>query len=286
MKILVFGAYGMAGHMVAAYLNEHGENVIGFARQDSPVCNTWIGDAMNAIEVEAAIRWSGADVVVNCIGVLNRAVDNDMARGIYLNGFFPHLLENLCRKHGKYFIHISTDCVFNGKKGAYTETDQPDEISAYGRTKTLGEILENSKDALVFRTSIVGPELKENGVGLFEWFMKQKGSVDGYRKVLWSGVTTLELAKAIRVAAHSYLYGIYNLVNNEDISKYELLCLFNKYFRQNELIINPVDNPTSNKTLRCTRTDFHYEVSSYEEMLSEMFLWMEEHSKLYERYGR
>lgn len=286
MKFLIFGAHGMAGHMVAAYLKEHGEDVIGFARQKSPVCNTWVGDALDKTQVEAAVRWSKADVVVNCIGVLNRAVDRDMANGIYLNSFFPHMLEALCRKEGKYFIHISTDCVFSGKKGDYTELDQPDEVSPYGRTKTLGEVLDEPRDALVFRTSIVGPELKKDGVGLFHWFMNQQGRVDGYRQVLWSGVTTLELAKAVRVAAHSYLYGIYNLVNNNYISKYELLGLFNKYFCNGRLEINPVDIPVSNKTLKCTRHDFHHSVPTYELMLEELSLWVARHNDWYSQYAR
>ena len=276
----------MAGHVIAAYLKEHGEDVIGFARQNSPVCNTWVGDALDKSQVGAAILWSKADVVVNCIGVLNRAVDRDMANGIYLNSFFPHMLEILCREQGKYFIHISTDCVFSGKTGGYVESAQPDEITPYGRSKALGEILDESRDALVFRTSIIGPELKENGVGLFHWFMTQTGMVNGYRQVFWSGVTTLELAKAIRAAAHSYIYGIYNLVNNEDIAKYDLLCLFNKYFRRDKLEIIPVDIPISKKTLRCTRKDFYYSVPSYEIMMEELSLWIERHIDLYEQYTR
>src|SRR5690606_24943808 len=118
---------------------------------------------------------------------------------------------------GSKLIHISTDCVFSGNRGAYTEDDFCDANDTYGRSKALGE-LNNDRD-LTIRTSIIGPELKTNGEGLLHWFLNQSTPVNGFTEAYWGGVTTLELAKAIKTALMSDLKGIVNLTNGESISK-------------------------------------------------------------------
>ena len=114
--------------------------------------------------------------------------------------------------------------------------------------------------------------------------MKQEGPIRGFTKAMWTGVTTLTLAKAMEVAIEQNLAGIYNLVNNESISKYDLLKLFNKYFRNNQVKISKFDGFISDKSLVRTRTDFNFEVPSYEQMVKEMYEWVLEHKHLYEDY--
>ena len=169
MKYLILGVNGMAGHMVAQYLLEQKHDVTGFAKKESAICKTIIGDACRKDELLDAITADDFDVVVNCIGVLNTAVDKKLSDGIYLNSVFPHFLAEKLENTKSKLIHISTDCVFEGTKGKYTEEDLPDATSYYGRSKALGEVCDNRN--LTIRTSIIGPELKENGIGLFHWFM-------------------------------------------------------------------------------------------------------------------
>ena len=282
MKYLILGSRGMAGHMIAQYLKEHRHEVVGFAREQSPICETVLGNALSKDELERAILSCHPNVVVNCIGVLNKAVDDNLMNGIFLNSYLPHFAADCCERINAKFIHISTDCVFSGKAAGYVESDIPDEHSYYGRTKLLGEIV--SGRHLSFRTSIIGPELKENGVGLFNWFMHEEGSVNGFAHAMWSGVTTLEMGRAIEAAVEQNLSGLYFLSNNEMISKYDLLCLFNEYCRDERVSIKRVDLPIVNKTLICTRTDFNYKVPTYRKMVEDMSEWIKKHAGLYKQY--
>jgi len=282
MNFLIVGVNGMAGHMIALYLSEKGHAVTGFARKENSFCGTIIGDALDRNSVKQAVLSQKFDVVVNCIGVLNKEVDKDPANGIYLNSVLPHELSEYCKMSGSKLIHLSSDCVFSGKKGKYVETDIPDEISYYGRTKYLGEV--TNDHTLTFRTSIVGPEIKTAGVGLFNWFMHQTREINGYSNVIWSGVTTLELAKAIDAAAKQKATGLYHLSNNQVISKRDLLYLFNLYCRQNKVHIHSVDTPVSDKSLLCTRNDFKFVIPDYETMIIEMAKWIENHKALYVQY--
>lgn len=272
----------MAGHMIAQYLTEQGHEVTGFAKNNSGFRNTIIGDALNKNEVRKALNSDNYDYVINGVGVLNQFVDANLANGIYLNSVFPHFLADCIKESKAKLIHISTDCVFEGTKGHYTEKDLPDATSYYGRSKALGEVIEQKN--LTIRTSIVGPELKEDGIGLFHWFMKQSGTVGGYEKVIWSGVTTLQLAKAIEQDIEKRKTGLYHLVNNQDISKYELLALFNQYCRKNPIVIRPNKEVVSDKTLVNSDKEEVFHVPNYEQMIKEMAVWMQSHEELYWKY--
>lgn len=127
---------------------------------------------------------------------------------------------------------------------------------------------------LTVRTSIIGPELKENGIGLFHWFMKQKGEIKGYANVFWNGVTTLELAKAIDHLIPAGATGLYHLCTPGRISKYELLQLFKETLQKDDVTITPSLTPVHDKTLVHTRNDVHFHVQDYKSMLSEMVEWM------------
>lgn len=283
MKILVLGCNGMAGHLISLYFKERGHEVVGFARSVSKLLDTTIvGDASDAFFIKNILDEGMYDAVINCIGLLNQNAEKNKAMAVYLNGYLPHYLVECTRNTKTRVIHMSTDCVFAGNSGPYYENSFPDGSTFYDRSKAIGEF-SNEKD-LTFRNSIVGPDIKETGIGLFNWFMKQNGTIDGFTEAIWTGVTTLTLAKAMEESLRENLTGIYNLVNNKSISKFELCTLFNKYFRNSELVVNPNGNLKLDKSLRCTRSDFSFVVPSYEQQIKEMREWIDLHPALYPHY--
>ncbi|MFL0268896.1 SDR family oxidoreductase [Candidatus Clostridium radicumherbarum] len=282
MKFLILGATGMAGHTISIYLHEQGHDVTTFSRDPFLYCNNITGDAMDKAFITSMLKKVDYDVVINCIGVLNQECDRAPSKAVYLNSYLPHLIADLLNETKSKLIHMSTDCVFSGKDGTYNEDSFPDGDSLYDRTKALGEIKDNKN--LTFRNSIVGPDMKENGIGLFNWFMKQNGNINGYSKAIWTGVTTLSLAKAMERAALENLKGIYNLVNNENISKFDLLGLFNQHLRDGNIIISPSDAVNLNKSLVNNRKGFSFKVPSYEQMVIEMKEWIYNHKELYPHY--
>lgn len=275
MKILVLGAGGMAGHVLAIRLTELGHVVEGFARRKLPFCETITGDAMTADLPEIVKHY---DVVINCIGVLNKAVDAEPHKGVWLNSYLPHLLA----VHAKRVIHLSTDCVFSGHDGGdYIENSFKSANTLYGRSKALGEL--NDDNNLTIRTSIIGPDINENGVGLFNWFMKQSGTINGYTGAIWSGITTIVLANAIHSSLEQNLTGIYHFTNGEKISKFELLKLFNE-LREKPVEVKPLDIVNEDRSFVCTRFDFNFLVPSYVEMVQYMGRWIRIHEEFYSHY--
>ncbi len=279
MKILVLGATGMAGHTVALYFKEKGYDVVSYSRTPFLYCDNIIGDVFETEKFKSVLVGENFDVVINCIGILNQDAENYPSKAVYLNSYLPHLIADTLKDRKTKLIHMSTDCVFAGNSGPYFENSFCDGKTFYDRTKALGEV--NDPKNLTFRNSIIGPDMNQNGIGLFNWFMKQKGSINGYTGAIWTGVTTLTLAKAMEKALEQDLCGIYNLVNNESISKYDLLHLFNNHFLDDQVIINKEENFKLDKSLRNTRKDFLFEIPSYEKMILEMKDWVKEHSSLY-----
>lgn len=281
MKFLVLGAGGMAGHTIAIYLSEQGEYVEGVAMSDLSFCKTYIMDVTNFNELEKLIKSNSYDVVINCIGILNQNAENNKAQAILLNSYLPHFLAKITEDTNTRIFQMSTDCVFSGKRGNYTEFDYTDGETYYDRTKALGEL--NDKKNLTFRNSIIGPDINLDGIGLLNWFMKQDEEVSGFEKSIWTGVTTLTLAKAMHVASHEDIVGLYNLVNNKITNKYELLTLFNKYSNKN-IKINKVEGIMQDKSLYRTRNDFSFIVPAYDMQIKEMFDWISLHKDLYRHY--
>jgi dTDP-4-dehydrorhamnose reductase len=282
MKVLVLGATGMAGHTISIYFKEAGYDVTAFSRSKFGYCNNIIGDITNFDLVKSVIEEGNYNAVVNAIGILNQDAEDNKSMAVLLNSYLPHYLSDITKEMETKIINISTDCVFSGKTGGYTETSFRDGETFYDRTKALGEI-ENCKD-LTFRNSIIGPDLNKNGIGLFNWFMKQEGQINGFTKAIWTGVTTLTLAKAMDRALLENLTGLYNLVNNETISKFELLKLFNKHIKNETILIVPSEKVSVNKSLVNNRHDFSFMVPSYEDMVIEMKEWIENHKELYPHY--
>ncbi len=275
MKILVLGKNGMLGHVVYNYFKEQENEVYGTVYNSDGL----VYDAFNNQEkLEDIIKSIKPDVVINCIGILNKAAEDNKTLAVKVNSLLPHYIDNLSSEYNFKFIHVSTDCVFDGKKGKYNEESYPDAISFYGRSKALGEI--NNNRNLTLRTSIVGPDNNPNGIGLFEWFITQNNPISGYSKVIWTGVTTIELAKCMEKAIANNLTGLHHVVNNDFISKYDLLKLFAKYFNK-DIEINENNNVISEKTLIKTEKSFDFKIPTYEKMIEEMKIWVQDHKELY-----
>lgn len=282
MKVLVLGSIGMAGHTITLYFKERGYDVTAFSMSPFPNCNNIIGNAFETETFQRMLLEGEYDVVINCIGLLNQVAETNPSKAVYLNSYLPHLIKDTLKETKTKLIHMSTDCVFAGNTGPYFEASLRDGSTFYDRTKALGEV-EDDKN-LTFRNSIIGPDMNQDGIGLFNWFMKQDGKINGYTGALWTGVTTLTLAKAMEQAVKEDLCGLYNLVNNESISKYDLISLFNKIVRNNKLVVEPNDKLQLDKSLRNTRTDFSFVVPTYEQMVIEMNEWMITHKEFYPHY--
>lgn len=283
MKVLVLGANGMAGHTIAIYFKERGYDVTGYSMSPFPYCDNIIGNAFEINEFKSMIVEGKYDLIINCIGMLNQTAENNQAQAVYLNSYLPHFIADVTGNNMQTkLIHMSTDCVFAGNTGPYYEDSLPDGRTFYDRSKAMGEVVDNKN--LTFRNSIIGPDMNVEGIGLFNWFMKQTGTINGFTEALWTGVTTLTLAKAMEIASQENLTGLYNLVNNESISKYDLLVLFNKHIKEEGINIIPSNSLNLDKTLKSRRNDFSFVVPSYEQQIVEMKDWIFSHKNLYPHY--
>lgn len=284
-KILIIGATGMAGHMIYKHLQEKNEFDLSTACYRNKIDEkSYILDVREEKEVSGLIRYIKPDYVINCVGVLIKGSKDSIENAIYINAYFPHMLERLLINTKAKLIHISTDCVFSGEKGQYADNDPKDALDTYGMTKNLGEVV-NSKD-ITLRTSIIGPEIKNNGEGLFHWIysQKQKDSIQGYEKSIWSGITTHELAKAIYSLLNTDISGLIQLSNNEPITKHDLLCIINDTFNLG-IQINKVDGPIIDKSIISSKLpDFRYVVPTYANMMHELKMFMIRNKELYTQY--
>ncbi|WP_154334940.1 SDR family oxidoreductase [Eggerthella guodeyinii] len=281
IRFLVLGASGMAGHLIATYLLERGYDVTGFCRRSAPKIYCIEGDAYNVEQLRTIVEEGSFDVLVNAVGILNQDAEERKERAAYLNAYLPHALAALTEGTPTRLFHMSTDCVFRGNTGPYTENSSPDGKTFYDRSKALGEI-DDGKN-LTFRNSIVGPDTNPEGIGLLNWFMRQNGPIKGFSNVLWTGLTTLELAKAMESAAMEDASGLVNMVPSVSISKCELLQLFNRYFR-GSVSVEPVDEPVLDKTLVRTRRTCSFEPASYDQQIAELAAWTRSHAELYPHY--
>ncbi|MWC28645.1 dTDP-4-dehydrorhamnose reductase family protein [Paenibacillus sp. MMS18-CY102] len=273
MKLLVIGGNGMAGHMIVRYFQDRSNLQVAYTtrRADDP-SGIWL-DAADYGQVQAVIQQEQPDIIINAVGVLNESAERTPLAAFQVNAWLPHWLRHLADAIGARVIHISSDCVFSGDRGSYTEYDAPEGTSMYARTKAMGE----SRDPrhLTIRTSIIGPDPKEDGIGLLQWFLKQKGEIRGYASVYWNGVTTLELAKAIAYAiSHPEIGGLVQLTAPETVSKLELLRLFQQAFGHEGVTIVPAADPVIDRTLLATRPDWGHQAAPYREMLAELADWM------------
>jgi dTDP-4-dehydrorhamnose reductase len=235
MRVLVLGAAGMLGHTLVDILaGRTGLDVVGTVRDPAPLAAHRTGttpvtihpgiDVARPGTLEAVLDDVRPDVIVNAIGIVKQVpAGADPVATIEINALLPHRLARLAAAQNARLIHVSTDCVFSGRGGGYTEDDAPDPVDLYGRTKLLGEVIDG--DALTIRTSLVGHELATRH-GLVDWFLAQTGTVPGYSRAVFSGLPTVELARVIadEVLPRPALRGLIH-VGAAPIAKLDLLAL-------------------------------------------------------------
>lgn len=252
----------MLGHTLFRYLSEDARLDVYATVRSAKELSRWLPtdwmkkvrsdvDLLNSDSLTKVFSDLSPDFVVNCVGVIKQVPKaQDPLETITTNALLPHRIALLCGATGSRLIHISTDCVFDGEKGGYLEGDVSNAYDLYGRTKLLGEVA--YPHCVTLRTSIIGHELKGN-YGLVEWFLSQDKKVRGFRKVIYSGFPTVELARIIRdyVIPNSEMKGLYH-VSSEPISKYELLKLIKVQY-DNNLEIEPEDNFRIDRSLDSSR---------------------------------
>ncbi|MCM1082965.1 MAG: sugar nucleotide-binding protein [Clostridium sp.] len=282
MKFLILGSSGMAGHVISIYLKEQGHEVTGFCRRHCSYINFVHGDVRDLKHVKNIIDAGQYDAIINAVGILNQFAESDSEAAVFLNSYLPHYLSKITLNTKTQIIQISTDCVFSGTSGPYTETSFCDGTTTYDRTKALGKLRDNKN--LTLRQSIIGPDLSPNGIGLLNWFMQQS-EINGYTNAIWTGVTSLQLGKIIEAAVIKKIHGLIHMVPNTNISKYDLLQLLNHHLLHDTVIIHPYDEFKSDKTLIRTNHNFDYTVPDYETMIIELSEWMNVHKALYPHYS-
>ena len=271
----------MLGHQVVNYFLKFDDyDVMDIAFRAKLREKTIISDVTNKTRFEKVVTELRPDFIVNCVGVLING-SNNVENAIYLNALFPNQLKRISKNIDAKLIHISTDCVFSGKKGSYIESDVRDGKGIYAQTRILGEIIDDSNTTL--RTSIIGPELKDDGEGLFHWFMNQQSDISGFTKAIWSGVSTIELAKVIKWAIDNRITGLYHVTNNSSISKYELLKLFQKYVKK-DIDIKLAHGKSLDNSFIDTRLLINYKIPSYDQMISSMVSSIANNKSFYSQY--
>ncbi|NCO00463.1 MAG: SDR family oxidoreductase [Epsilonproteobacteria bacterium] len=282
-KVLVLGSTGLIGHQVYNYLTMKSDYKLSNISYRKKLNNdTVLLDVREEEKFLNTIQSIKPDVIINCIGILINGANKNPENAIFINAYMPHRLARLADDIGAKLIHISTDCVFSGnKKEPYIETDEKDGKDTYAKAKGLGEIVNHNH--LTLRTSVVGPELKEDGEELFHWFMSQSGSINGFTKAIWSGVTTIELAKAVKWAIENDITGLYHVTNNMSINKNDLLNLFKKYTKKDIEII-PFEGKKVDKSFIDTRKEMNSIIPSYDVMVKEMVDLISNNKKLYTQY--
>lgn len=258
MKVLILGGNGMIGHRLCHILSKRMD--VWATVKKNPSCYKeykllsgvqLIGrvDVRDEFAIQYAIKYIRPDVVINAVGIVKqRKCNREPTTSIQVNALFPQKLATICRKSGIRVVQISTDCAFSGRKGNYTETDEPDPVDLYGRTKLLGEL--HAPGTLTLRTSAVGWQL-DGFYGLLSWFYSQRGKkIAGYQKAVFSGLSTTALSTLIGdiIESKSELQGLYH-VASVPISKHDLLIQLRDELGWDDIIITPDDELVCDRSL-------------------------------------
>jgi dTDP-4-dehydrorhamnose reductase len=279
VRILILGGDGMLGHQLLTHLQPRHDvrctlrqdlsayNGLGLFNTQNAYAGIDVRTLERLVEVLADFR---PEAVVNCIGIVKqRSTAKESIPSLEINSLLPHRLAVLCKAIGARLVHLSTDCVFNGKKGNYLESDISDAEDLYGKTKFLGEV--HDEICLTLRTSIIGWELSRHK-SLLDWFLAQKGSVKGFKNAIYTGFTTLEMGRIIEKMLMDYpeAHGIYQ-VSTEPINKYELLLLFREKLGH-DIEILPEETFYCDRSLDSTRfrKEFNYSPPSWPAMIEEL----------------
>jgi dTDP-4-dehydrorhamnose reductase len=283
IKVLILGASGLIGHQLFFYLKSFDKyEVYAVSKSQMVDHSSVLMDVLKKNNLKSCIKNTQPELVINCIGALINISEENPEMAHKLNAELPHVLSQLSKELNFRLIHISTDCVFSGNSSKpYTEIDLPDGASTYAITKAIGEEIKN--EHLVVRTSVIGPELSNRTEELFNWFMSQNHEVEGYQTAIWSGVTTLILARSIEELINKDLIGIYHVTNNSSISKHHLLELLKRQ-TEKEISIIPVNKNNSDKSFVDTRLQLKLTIPSYEQMIIEMVEFIRANNQRYNLY--
>jgi len=281
VRILILGGDGMLGHQLLKSWRERHEVRVTLRGDGADYSHVGLFDAGNAFfgldardftQMERVLRDFRPEAVVNAIGIVKqRAEAKDAILSIEINALLPHRLSALCENIGARLVQIGTDCVFSGQKGMYREGDLEDARDLYGRSKLLGEVTEG-RHAVTLRTSIIGLELARKK-SLIEWFLAQKGEIQGFAKAIYTGFTTLEMARIIERVLGEWtdLSGLWHVASSP-ISKLELLQRLSALLDRRDIEIIPDDAFRCDRSLDASR--FHartgYVPPSWDAMLAEL----------------
>lgn len=279
MKILVLGGDGMLGHQLLKQLGSQHDlrvTVRGSLQSYAPFRLFHSGNTFDNVDVRSGDRLMETlaqfrpDAVINAVGIVKqRSEASESIPSLELNSLLPHRLAMICKAVGARLVHISTDCVFSGRRGNYKENDASDAEDLYGKSKFLGEVHE--KHCVTLRTSIIGPELSRKS-GLLEWFLAQRAHVYGYKNAIFSGLTTQELSRVIdRLLTHfPDLDGLYH-VSSEPISKFDLLDLVRQRLQLDTEVL-PQEEFRCDRSLDSTRfrARLGYLPPSWNDMIDEV----------------
>lgn len=271
-KVMLLGANGLVGSMLLRCLTSaYKYDIISISRKKTPLVDYSIDVGSERPKLKRLIAKVKPDIIINATGVLIAEAAKCERYALWINTVFPRWLEDVTKDTKTKCIFLSSDCVFNGKKGDYKDTDTPNETTAYGRTKGLGEI-DNDKD-LTIRKSLIGPEMVGEGTGLFAWFLRQKGAVKGYSKAMWNGMTSLCFANNLEKMIESDITGLYQLAPDYTISKYDLLKLIKKIWKLDDITVVEDKSVVLDKTLVCSYRPNFTPIfpKSYEEMIQELY---------------
>lgn len=290
MRVLVLGGDGMLGHELQARWSarhevwvtlrrERGAYGPRAARFGERAC--FDVDARRAAALEDVLARARPEVVVNAVGLVKqRAEAQDPIAAIEVNALLPHRLARLCGEAGARLVHVSTDCVFSGARGRYTERDDPDPVDLYGRSKLLGEVT-GAPHCLTLRTSIIGLELGR-ACGLVEWFLGQRGVVRGHRRAIYTGLTTAELARALErlLLQPDPPAGLWHLAS-APIDKHDLLTRLARRLGRTDVEIVPDDAVVCDRSLdgRALEARTSYRVPTWDTMLDELALDIQRRGK-------
>lgn len=249
-RIFVIGSTGMLGRYIATYFSKLGHDVICITRDQVDASTATFHSLFLALG-EHSIVPDEENILINCVGIIpqSKSVNDTSSRSYFrINSLFPMMLATVCREFKMKYIHITTDCVFSGKGGNYTEDSAHDETNDYGVSKSLGELGIN---ATIIRTSIIGEETK-NKYSLLEWVKSQKdNSVTGYVNHYWNGVTCLQMAKIINkmISEKKYWHGVRHIFSPTSVSKYQLVKMISFVYNLNVTVTEHHTSENVDKTL-------------------------------------
>lgn len=270
-KIAILDSSGMAGHVISDYLLSKNQYQILLFEEKEIISSDFV--------INPSFFRDEFDIIINPIRCLVEESNQNPQKAILYNSLFPHYLKNKYKSKKTKIIHLSTDCVFSGDKGNYNEEAEHDGFSIYSKTKSLGEVVDNKN--IVLRTSYIGPSLKKDEE-LFDWFLQQEKYVSGFTRAYWNGVTTLELAKKIHDLIKLDYVGVYHLIGEKKISKFDLLVIMRDIWKKDIEVIKDKSMKIDRSLLDTKKI---LKTQSYKSMFLELYNYMTKDASKYSKYN-